>query len=58
MNGGDAKILVVDDNDDNRYTLTMGLELQGYKASSRRSTGTGRLKPLMAANSILFCSTS
>ena len=25
-----ARILVVDDNDDNRYTLTLYLELEGY----------------------------
>ena len=25
-----ARILVVDDNDDNRYTLTLDLELEGY----------------------------
>jgi Response regulator containing CheY-like receiver, AAA-type ATPase, and DNA-binding domains len=28
--GEGARILVVDDNDDNRYTLTLYLELEGY----------------------------
>ena len=29
-NGEGTRILVVDDNDDNRYTLTLYLDLEGY----------------------------
>src|SRR5216683_2782548 len=28
---GDARILIVDDNDDNRYTLSLYLDLEGYR---------------------------
>jgi len=30
LTGGTPRILVVDDNDDNRYTLTLHLDLEGY----------------------------
>ena len=54
-----ARILVVDDNDDNRYTLTLYLELEGYtdivrspRTASRRSRGWTR------KTSTSSCSTS
>ena len=38
MSESDARILVVDDNEDNRFTLIRRLQRQGYARASQLST--------------------
>ena len=55
----DAALLVVDDNEDNRYTLTRRLQREGY--DERRDRGRRPRRPwscCTASRSISSCSTS
>jgi hypothetical protein len=51
-------ILVVDDNDDNRYTLTLYLELEGYTNIESAHDGEEAIARLESALSISSCSMS
>src|SRR5579871_4954522 len=47
--GDGPRILVVDDNDDNRYTLTLYLELEGYQNLETANDGEEAIARLEAA---------
>ena len=46
MSDAAAAILVVDDNDDNRYTLTRRLQRQGYDDLTEASSGREALEQI------------
>ena len=53
--GEGPRILVVDDNDDNRYTLTLYLDLEGYSNVEIAHDGAGALEAARAqAPQIVF----
>ena len=48
MTAADAALLVVDDNEDNRYTLTRRLNREGYKNLTMSANGREALEQLNA----------
>ena len=54
----DAALLVVDDNEDNRYTLTRRLKREGYTNLDTANDGQQALELLQSQPSIWCCSTS
>jgi CheY-like chemotaxis protein len=58
MTAADYALLVVVDNDDNRYTLTRRLAREGYTASPPPPTAGRRWPCSRSAASIWCCSTS
>ena len=56
-NGEGTRILVVDDNDDNRYTLTLYLDLEGYSNVETAQDGEEAIARLQSEPSTSSCST-
>jgi CheY-like chemotaxis protein len=50
-------ILIVDDNEDNRYTLQLLLESDGHERIASGSGGHEAIALLDKENSVSFCST-
>jgi CheY-like chemotaxis protein len=48
VNATEAALLVVDDNEDNRYTLTRRLDREGYKNLTMATSGREALDKLKA----------
>ena len=58
MSDAGPALLVVDDNEDNRYTLTRRLTREGYKNLTTANNGREALECCSRSRSILSCSTS
>ena len=58
MTATDPALLVVDDNEDNRYTLTRRLNREGYKNLTTAADGREALDRCRRRPSTSFCSTS
>ena len=56
--GSGPRLLVVDDNEDNRYTLIMRLEIEGYSNIAIAEDGEQALELLGQRTSTSCCSTS
>ena len=48
MTSADAALLIVDDNEDNRYTLTRRLSREGYSNLTAATDGVAALRELRA----------